>query len=293
MPHDDKMDTAPMPALLSPQEMMKDLRPALAHFKQIEWYEQTESTNADLLTKARTSELQLARPWLLGAHLQNKGRGRAGRTWQNRPGANLMFSCAFDVFLPPHQLATLSPLAGIAACEALRSLIGPANRNHLVMKWPNDVHWKFSKLAGILVEVTRASTSLASDHHVAILGIGVNLDDARALSQSLNRQVADWSEVTAQDEQAATVQMPALVAAIAQAWDNALNDVIRQGFEGLPERYAQVDALAGQHINVLNDGRIINAGIACGVNSLGQLMLRTPSGETAISVGEISVRPQT
>ena len=292
MPNDDTMDTAPMPALLSPQEMVQSLRPALAQFKQVEWCEQTESTNADLLSKARTSALQLARPWLLGAHLQNKGRGRAGRTWQNRPGANLMFSCAFDVFLPPHQLATLSPLAGVAACEALRSLIGPDNRNHLVMKWPNDVHWKFSKLAGILVEVTRASTSLASDHHVAILGIGLNLDDARALSQSLNRQVADWSEVTAQDEQAAAVQMPAIVTAIAQAWYDALNDVIRQGFEGLPERYARIDALAGQHINVLNDGRIINAGIACGVNSLGQLMLRTPGGETAISVGEISVRPQ-
>lgn len=290
MPNDDTMDTAPMPALLSPQEMMQSLRPALAQFKQVEWYEQTESTNADLLSK--TSALQLARPWLLGAHLQNKGRGRVGRTWQNRPGANLMFSCAFDVFLPPHQLATLSPLAGVAACEALRSLIGPDNRNHLVMKWPNDVHWKFSKLAGILVEVTRASTSLASDHHVAILGIGLNLDDARALSQSLNRQVADWSEVTAQDEQAAAVQMPAIVTAIAQAWYDALNDVIRQGFEGLPERYARIDTLAGQHINVLNDGRIINAGIACGVNSLGQLMLRTPDGETAISVGEISVRPQ-
>lgn len=294
MPDDDKMDTPPTPALPSPQEMIKDLRAALPHFKQIEWYEQTESTNADLLTKARTSNLQLARPWLLGAHLQNKGRGRAGRTWQNRPGANLMFSCAFDVFLPPHQLATLSPLAGVAACEALRSLIGPANRNHLVMKWPNDVYWKFSKLAGILVEVTRASTSqLASDHHVAILGIGINLDDARALSQSLNRQVADWSEVTTADEQAATVLIPSIVAAIAQAWYNALNDVIRQGFDGLPERYAQVDSLAGQHINVLNDGRIINAGIACGVNSLGQLLLRTPGGETAISVGEISVRPQT
>src|SRR5690606_28485961 len=125
-----------------------------------------------------------ARPWLLGAHLQHHGRGRAGRTWQNRPGANLMFSCAFDVFLPPQHLPTLSPAAGVAACEALRSLIGPAYQHQLTLKWPNDLQWKFAKLAGILVEVTRSGTSrISSDHYVAILGIGINLDDARALSQ--------------------------------------------------------------------------------------------------------------
>src|SRR3546814_15728798 len=59
-----------------------------------------------------------------------------------------------------------------------------------------------------------------------------------------------------------------------------------------PERYAKVVCLAGQHINVLDDGRITQAGIACGVNTFGQLLLRTPEGEQAISVGEVSVRPQ-
>src|SRR3546814_2692483 len=39
-------------------------------------------------------------------------------------------------------------------------------------------------ISGILVEVTRAGTArLSSDHHVAIIGIGLNLNDARALSQ--------------------------------------------------------------------------------------------------------------
>lgn len=281
-------------AMLSPDQMMAGLREILPHFKQIEWYERTASTNADLLTKARTSELRLARPWLLGSHLQDFGRGRAGRRWQNRSGANLMFSCAFDVFLPPRQLPALSPLAGVAACEALRSLLHPEHRDQMVMKWPNDIQWKFSKLAGILVEVTRASTSrLSSDHHVVIIGIGLNLNDARALSQSLNRQIADWAEITAEDDWAAAVPTPVIAGTIAQAWYSSLNDVIRQGFGGFPERYANVDALAGQYINVLDNGRIVNAGIACGVNSLGQLLVRTPDGEIPVSVGEVSVRPQT
>jgi BirA family biotin operon repressor/biotin-[acetyl-CoA-carboxylase] ligase len=175
----------------------------------------------------------------------------------------------------------------------LRSLLSPAHRNHLLMKWPNDLLWKGAKLAGILVEMTRAGTSrLSGDHYVAIIGMGINLDDARSLSQSLNRQVADWSEIIACDEQAAAVRAPQIVSSIALSWYRSLNDVTARGFGGLPERYGAVDTLAGRHIHVLDDGRILQAGIACGVNTLGQLLVRTPDGEQAISVGEISVRPQ-
>lgn len=287
------MPAATATTLSTAKNMHTSLRDALPHFQQVDWVDSTVSTNADLLTKARTHTGPLARPWLLGAHLQTQGRGRAGRTWQNRVGANLMFSCAFDVFLPPQQLPTLSPLAGILACEALRKFISPDNRKQLCMKWPNDVQWQFAKLAGILVEVTRSGASrLSADHYVAIIGIGINLDDARALSLSLNRQVADWAQIAKQDDWAATAPLASLVSAIAQAWYNGLNHVTFNGFTDFPKRYAQVDVLAGQHINVLDDGKIVQAGIACGVNSLGQLVVKNPDGEQAISVGEISVRAQ-
>jgi BirA family biotin operon repressor/biotin-[acetyl-CoA-carboxylase] ligase len=279
--------------LPEPEIMSQELSALAPPFKQVRWVQTTASTNADLLAMARSDNGPVARPWILGAHLQEQGRGRAGRTWQNRPGANLMFSCAFDVFLPPAQLATLSPLAGLAACEALRGLISPAHRNKLLMKWPNDLLWNEAKLAGILVEVTRAGTSrLSADHYVAIIGMGINLHDARSLSQSLNRQIADWSEVIACDERAATVRAFQMVSNIALSWYRSLNEVTAHGFGSLPQRYGVVDTLAGRHIHVLDNGRILQAGIACGVNTLGQLLVRTPDGEESISVGEISVRPQ-
>lgn len=286
------MTTTARPSFLpSADHMRTAMAQALPQFHQIDWVQSTTSTNAMLLAHARKPQGPLARPWLLGAHLQEQGRGRAGRTWQNRVGANLMFSCAFDVFLPPRQLPTLSPLAGLAACQALRHFISPANRNRLVMKWPNDVQWQFSKLAGILVEVTRSGTArLSPDHYVAIIGMGINLDDARALSQSLDRQVADWTEISQQDSDAATAGAVNMVARIAQAWYEALNHVTAYGFEDFPERYAQVDSLAGQHVHVLDDGRLVQAGIACGVNTLGQLLVRGPEGVSAVTVGEISVR---
>lgn len=287
------MNSPHTPTLPAPAKMVSQLGTALPSFKQIRWVDTTESTNGDLLSLARNERGPVARPWLLGAHLQQRGRGRAGRSWQNRAGANLMFSCAFDIFLPPRQLPTLSPLVGLAACEALRTLVSPRSQSHLSMKWPNDIQWRFAKLAGILVETTRAGTSpLTADHHVAIIGIGVNLDDARALSLSLNRRVADWSEVAREDSTAAGATAAHIVARIAQAWYDSLNDATAYGFESLPARYAHVDALAGQHIHVLDNERILQAGIACGIDVAGHLLLRTPDGEIPVHVGEVSVRPR-
>lgn len=263
----------------------------LPFFPTIRWVERTDSTNADLLELARSHSGQLIRPWLLGAHLQDRGRGRAGRTWENRRGGHLMFSCAFDIFLPPRQLPTLSPLAGVAATEALRALLPLNDQPKLTMKWPNDILWQDGKLAGILTEVTRASTSpLSSDHHVIIIGIGLNLNDARVLSHALNRHVADWSEVVTEAPTLHKISATELAAQIAKSWYQALNEVTAFGFTGLPQRYQQVDGLFNRPLNIIDNQQVLCSGLGAGVNEYGQLLVRTDKQIQAISVGEVSVR---
>lgn len=285
------MSSVPQLPLPMPEDMQSLLQRGLPEFRRVEWVGRTTSTNADLLERARRESGVLARPWLLGAHLQERGRGRSGRSWQNRTGANLMFSCAFDVFLPPTSLPTLSPYLGVVACEALRGVLASSSRPLLTMKWPNDIQWRFAKLAGLLVEATRAGTARqTADHYVAIAGIGINLDDARALSTSLNRQIADWSEVSRADGAASRLRPEQMVMRIARAWYENLAEVSSRGFEDLPARYAQVDSLVGQKVDILDNGRILRTGIAIGVNGSGQLLLRDTAGEHAISVGEVSAR---
>ena len=146
-------------------------------------------------------------------------------------------------------------------------------------------------LAGILVEATRAGTArLTADHHVAILGIGINLDDARALSTSLNRRIADWSEVARADSAASRVRPEVIVMRIARAWYENLSAITTEGFTGLPERYSKVDGLVGQRIDIIDNDRIVCSGNAAGVNENGQLLLRNAAGEHAVSVGEVSAR---
>ncbi|MFC4298723.1 MAG: biotin--[acetyl-CoA-carboxylase] ligase [Castellaniella sp.] len=285
-PHD------PASALPSPEALTGALREALPQFRQVDWVEQTGSTNADLLARARREGGPPDRPWLLGTHLQSQGRGRAGRTWQNRVDANLMFSCAFDVFLPARRLPTLAPLIGLATCQALRARLEPHQRARLTMKWPNDLLWDQAKLAGILIESTRSGAAQTADHHLIIIGMGLNLNDARALSQSLDRRIADWAEIAADDPVAARTSAAELTACAARSWYDALNHVTAHGFADLPARYAEVDGLAGRMLDVLDDGHLRHTGAACGIDADGRLLLRNAEGVQAITVGEISVRLQ-
>ncbi|MFA5520543.1 MAG: biotin--[acetyl-CoA-carboxylase] ligase [Castellaniella sp.] len=274
-----------------PLTMQEGLKARLPDFAVVQWVGSTGSTNADLYALARQPDASPMRPWLLGAHLQTHGRGRAGRGWQNRRGANLMFSCAFDIFLPAAQLPVLAPLAGLSAAETLGRLLSPEKAAGIGVKWPNDILWRGAKLSGILVEATRAGTARQTgDHHVAIIGLGLNLEDARSMSQSLNRRIADWREVCAADAQADSVTAIALVGSIVQGWRHTLGQAVRHGLQDLPERWALRDALAGRTVDIHDQGKLLQTGVACGINQQGQLLLGTANGEQTISVGDVSVR---
>jgi BirA family biotin operon repressor/biotin-[acetyl-CoA-carboxylase] ligase len=273
--------------LPEPSAFAYTLASRLPAFGQIDWTAQTGSTNADLLTQTREGR-GANKPWLLGAHLQISGRGRVGRAWQNQPGAALMMSCAFDVHLPIAGLPALSPLAGLAACEGLRALLRPDTGRLLTVKWPNDLQWGQAKLAGLLVESLRNPGGPDTGHTI-VIGIGLNLSNADVLSQALDRPIADWTHVDARPD----ITAADLACALASSFHQAVLDMQQEGFGAFVQRYAQVDALAGQAVNVIDQGRILQQGIAQGIDTQGRLQLATPDGIQPIVVGEISIRPQT
>jgi BirA family biotin operon repressor/biotin-[acetyl-CoA-carboxylase] ligase len=194
-----------------------------------------------------------------------------------------MFSCAFDISLPSSNLPALSPLAGLAACEALRTLAGPGGEQ-LRVKWPNDVQWGDAKLAGILVETTR-NVGKRSTSHTVVIGMGMNLLDGDILSRELKRDIGDWAATQC------SIALSDVVGAVALAWREALLNVEHSGFEAFVTRFRQLDALDGREIQVLDRGTVVHRGVGCGMDSQGRLLVQTEAGEMPVSVGEISVRP--
>src|SRR5689334_20413805 len=123
-------------------------------------YRSTDSTN----TRAR--ELAAAgapHGTVVTAAEQSAGRGRQGRTWTAPPGKALLYSA---IVRPLEEHHTMLPLAvPLAVCEAAEQL-NPAVE--CKVKWPNDIHVKGRKLAGVLIEAR-------PQDGWAVIGIGLNL----------------------------------------------------------------------------------------------------------------------
>ncbi|MBW4096059.1 MAG: biotin--[acetyl-CoA-carboxylase] ligase [Acidobacteria bacterium] len=152
--------------------------------------ESTGSTNADLVAAAA------AWPHLgaLLAESQTAGRGRLDRDWKVAQGSSLIMSFVLraegDHALPPTALSWISPLAGVALVDTLRSLAGV----NAALKWPNDVLIEGHKVAGILAHLVPTSSYQAPGAQQAqpqqaqpqgsgptvVLGIGLNVSQERS-----------------------------------------------------------------------------------------------------------------
>src|SRR5579872_3983929 len=118
-------------------------------------FDQTGSTNAEALTRARDGERGPC--WFVTSE-QTAGRGRRHRPWV-APRGNLASSVLEVMTVQPAVAATLGFAAGLALESALARLsVEAAMRSpgsddlKFSLKWPNDVLAGRQKLAGILLE---------------------------------------------------------------------------------------------------------------------------------------------
>ena len=132
------------------------------------YYDQLGSSNDQARTLATAGEVSGT---LVIAKTQTSGRGRLGRQWQS-PLGNFYGSLIWRTAQPAKNLATVALVAGIAVCDAVVKYVPITSQHNLTLKWPNDLHYKRQKLAGILVE---SELSASGEVTAIIIGIGVNL----------------------------------------------------------------------------------------------------------------------
>ena len=108
------------------------------------------------------------------ADVQTAGRGRHGRAWLAPPGTALMLSIVLRPPVPPDRLPQALMAVALGALEAIAGRL-PADAP-LGLKWPNDIVVGDRKIAGLLAETTWRG----SDRPVVIVGLGLNVSQARA-----------------------------------------------------------------------------------------------------------------
>ncbi len=98
---------------------------------------------------------------------QTSGRGQIGNSWESNEGENLLMS----VYLTPKFLSAghyfyLNMSVCLAVVDALNFLL-PGFQ----IKWPNDILFDGTKVAGILIESTISGAVVQS----CIIGVGLNV----------------------------------------------------------------------------------------------------------------------
>ncbi len=236
----------------------------------VEVVAETGSTNADLLACAA----QLSEPLLLVAEHQSAGRGRAGRSWLSSSENSLTFSLAWKFDGGPSALAGLPLAIGVALGDALAAL-----GVQVQLKWPNDVLKDGAKLAGILIE----TQSAPGGGTWAVIGIGLNLIMPDEVEAQLGRSAAGAPWL-------ARMERDVLMAALLDALADALRLFARQGFAAFGARWNLRHAWQGQLVVILDNGRVLQEGLAAGVDDTGRLLLDTAEGRTTVLAGDVSLR---
>lgn len=258
--------------MAAPSPSLQRLVDGPAFWHTVEHHEQTGSTNDLALDKVRDG---VPAGYVVTADRQTEGRGRHGRTWEDRPdGASLAVSVTIPS-LTDHR--TLVPLvAGVALTDSLRRLGLRAG-----LKWPNDVlielprrsqdePRELRKVAGILAEALNEGI---------VIGVGVNIDfrglepveGATSVAEVLGRDVDRWQ----------------LTQKYLRALESWFRDLEARGPVRLLGSYQQRCATLGQRVTARVDGGDVQ-GVATGISPAGGLVVEQDDGATVeVTSGEV------
>ena len=240
---------------------------ALRALPDIQIFDELDSTNRWALQHGHCGSVCLAEQ-------QTAGRGRRGRQWYSPAGVNIYLSVrwCFDQVLA--HLPMLGLVTGVAVAEALQ-IYGISGHG---LKWPNDIYWQGKKLGGILLE---ASGNLQQ----VVIGIGLNVNVQPEINPLIEQP---WSSL--QIAHGKVIARNTLIGVILNQLVYRLQDFPYLNGSLFQQEWQPWDVLAQRSVRVLA-GEEIFEGIACGVDSQGQLRLSLMDGLIkTFSSADVSVR---
>lgn len=220
-------------------------------------------------------------PSLLIAEHQTLGRGRMGRDWLAQPGRSLTMSLGLP--MRPDHWGGLSLAVGVALANALDPLDGPHSPPKIGLKWPNDL-WLIDphapngvgrKLGGILIETVPVGAQ-----RMVVVGVGLNIlprADEATEGVSLRPLASGFASVSELDQQATA---PGTLHRIALPLARALHEFESAGLRAFMSSFAQRDVLAGRSVNLLRPASTAGGApvqttvTAVGISEHGALLVR-------------------
>jgi BirA family biotin operon repressor/biotin-[acetyl-CoA-carboxylase] ligase len=253
-----------------------------AGLRGIHIFPQLDSTNRWCLQEGQCGDVCLAEQ-------QTAGRGRRGRNWESPAGVNLYLSLRWCFPHVPQHLSMLGLVVGLAVAEALETC---GIRGH-GLKWPNDIVFPaplagegsgmggiiaIKKLGGILLEAVGSLEQV-------VIGIGLNVNIPALAATAIDQPWTSLLEATGHVQ-----SRNWLVAAILQRLVARLQAFPQLDMAQFQQDWQRWDILAQRQVRVLSGAETLD-GLACGVDTHGQLRVRLTDGFIkAFSSADVSVR---
>lgn len=247
--------------------------PSAGQLVSLHLFEQLESTNQFLLDREAIGDQGFE---VCLAEIQTQGRGRRGRQWLSSFGGGLQFSLGLQLAMPMSALSGLSIAVGVAMAEYLDSL----GVNEVALKWPNDVHIRQQKLAGILIEIRGESDGPVK----TVIGVGLNLELPDSLSNSIEQPVTSLHR-----HLPGTMSRNAIAGGLISRIHAALIEFNASGLDGFVRRWERFDCHRDEAV-MITTAAGETAGICRGLHASGGLLLENELGLQVITGGEVSLR---
>ncbi|VEB36629.1 biotin-[acetylCoA carboxylase] holoenzyme synthetase and biotin operon repressor [Legionella sainthelensi] len=214
------------------------------------------------------------------AEIQTHGRGRFGRQWHSPFGENIYCSSRWNLNYDLTKLSGLSLVTSLAVLATLDELKLSTN---IKIKWPNDILWNDKKLCGSLIEIITESNSTIQ----VIIGIGLNVNTDTQKNPLPDRPWCSLYEITRQH-----FDRNFLIAKLIANLERYLIQFFHNDLSSFMHEWDKADYLFGKTIKVTQSLNTFT-GVACGINQLGQLILKEESGQKrCLSSGDTSLHKQ-
>ena len=248
------------PNLLLPYEVKRELKTNfIGH--DIHYFKEVDSTNdvAKYLAEDGAEE-----GTIVIAEIQNRGKGRRGKTWISPPGGVWM-SIILRPDIPPFNAPQLTLVTGVAVAETLKK---ECNLD-VGIKWPNDILIGNKKVCGILTEVNASIDKI----NYVIVGIGIDMNvDVPLFPPDLQK-----GATSLKNELDTEINGAILVQKFLLEFENIYNEFKAGKFPEILKEWRSLSKTIGNNVEVRTRGKTIR-GEAVGINKEGILILELEDG---------------
>ena len=225
----------------------------------LEIYNEIHSTNELSREKDVKNDFNL-----IIAQKQTLGRGRQGKNWYSPNNGNIYMSISTEI---PLNYAPESLITGIICADVLSNHL---KKEHISLKWPNDIVLDNKKVGGILVEKEHLK-----DKTKTVIGVGINF--------RIDSKETWWGDLSKFNiDHLRDIIIAEITSGIINAYDNENKRWISQW-----QKYC---IHMNKKVKIIHNDNFSEDGIFENIDEHGCAVLKTESGTKIFNSGEISIK---